>query len=102
LPSTKRPFGGVHQQHDPVHHVEGALHLAAEIRVAGRVHDVDLHALVDDGRVLGHDGDAFFALEIEAVHDALGDLLVGAENPALPEHGIHQGRLAVVDVGDDG
>ena len=29
-------------------------------------------------------------------------LLVGAEDAALPEHGVDQGGLAVVDVGDDG
>ena len=31
-----------------------------------------------------------------------GDLLAIAEDFALPEHGIHQRRLAEVDVGDDG
>ena len=39
------PFGGVHQEQDAVHHVQGALHFAAEIGVARGVHDVDLDAL---------------------------------------------------------
>ena len=33
---------------------------------------------------------------------ALAYLLVGAEDPALAEEGVDEGRLAVVDVGDDG
>ena len=92
----------VHQQQHAVHQGQRPLHLAAEVGVAGRVHDVDLHALVVDGRVLGHDRDALLALEVDRVHDPLGHVLVGAEDAGLPEHGVHQGGLAVVDVGDDG
>ena len=38
----QRAFAGVHQQHHAVHHLQRALHFAAEIAVAGRVDDVDL------------------------------------------------------------
>ena len=55
-----------------------------------------------DGRVLGEDGDAALPLQVVRVHDALGDSLVGAEDAALAEHGVDEGGLAVVDVGDDG
>ena len=98
----QRPFGGVHQQHDPVHQVQGALHLAAEIGVARGVDDVDLHPFVGDGHVLGHDGDALFPLQVHAVHHPFDHLLVFPEDAALPEHGIRQGGLAVVHVGDNG
>src|SRR5208282_1717210 len=74
---------------------------AAKIGVSGRVDDVDFHAAVEDGRVLGEDGDAALAFEIVGVHDALGDGLVVAEGAALAEHGVDQRGLAVVDVGDD-
>ena len=37
-------FGGIDQQHHAVDHGEDALHLAAEIGVAGRIDDVDAHA----------------------------------------------------------
>ena len=57
---------------------------------------------VGDGGVLGQDRDALFALEVGRVHHPLGDLFVGAEDPGLAEHGVHQGRLAVVNVGDYG
>src|SRR4030095_678099 len=57
--------------------------------------------LVVDGRVLGHDRDALLALQVHRVHDSLGDGLVLAEEPRLPEHGVDQRGLAVVDVGDD-
>ena len=84
----QRAFRRVHEQQDAVHEGERPLDLAAEVGVAGRVHDVDLHALVVDGRVLGHDGDALLPLEVDRVHDALDHVLVGAEDAGLPEHGV--------------
>ena len=98
----QRAFRGVHEQQHAVHHLEGALHFAAEVRVAGRVHDVDLHAVVVQGRVLGHDRDPALALEVDVVHDALLDAFVVAEGAALAEQRVHERGLAVVDVGDDG
>ena len=38
----QRAFAGVDEQHDAIDHAQGALDFAAEIAVAGRVHDVDL------------------------------------------------------------
>ena len=61
-----------------------------------------LVSLIEDGGVLGEDGDAALALELVRVHDALGDGLIGAEGAGLAEHGVDEGGLAVVDVGDDG
>ena len=93
---------GVDQQEDAVDHGQAPLDLAAEVGVAGGVDDVDLDPVVDDGGVLGQDGDALLPLEITRVHDPLVDRLVGPERPRLPEHGVDQGGLAVVDVGHDG
>ena len=59
-------------------------------------------SLIVNGGVLRHDGDPALALEIVAVHRALGDALVGAERAALMEERIDQRGLAVVDVRDDG
>ena len=98
----QRPLGGVHQEQHAVDHVEGPLHLAAEVGVAGRVDDVDLDPAVPDGRVLGEDRDALLALQVHRVHHALGHVLVGAEGAGLPEHGVDQGRLPMIDVGHDG
>jgi hypothetical protein len=95
-------FRRVHEEEHPVHESEGAFHLAPEVGVAGRVHDIDLHVLVVDGRVLRHDRDALLALEVDGIHDPLHHVLVGAEDARLPQHGVDEGRLAVVDVGDDG
>ncbi len=55
-----------------------------------------------DSGVLCEDRDPLFALQVGRVHHALGDLFVGAEHPGLAEHPVHQGRLAVVNVGDYG
>ena len=98
----QRAFAGVDQQHDAVDHLERAFDFAAEIAVAGRVDDVDLDVVIEDGGVLGQNRDAALALQIVGVHDALDEVLVGAKSAALPEHGVNQRGLAVVDVGDDG
>ena len=98
----QRAFGRVHEQHDAVDHRQRPLDLAAEVGVARRVHDVDQDVPVVHGRVLGHDGDAALALEVDVVHHAIGDLLIGAVHPALLEQRVHERGLAVVDVGDDG
>ena len=41
----QRAFARVDQQHDAIHHLERAFHFAAEIAVAGRIHNVDLRAV---------------------------------------------------------
>ena len=60
-----------------------------------------LIARVGDGRVLGQDRDALLTLEVHRVHDPIRELLVGTESPRLAEHGVDEGGLAVIDVGDD-
>ena len=108
-------LGGVDEQHDTVHHRETALDLATEVGVAGGVDDVDHHAVVADalhvlgGRaavvhsgVLREDGDALLPLEVTGVHRPFVHLRVFTEHPGLVEHRVHEGRLAMVDVGHDG
>ena len=97
-----RPLGRVDQHQRPVGHPQHALHLAAEVGVAGRVDEVDLHAVVVEGDVLGQDRDAPLALQVVRVEDAIADELAGAELAALAQQAIDQRRLAVIDVGDDG
>ena len=92
----------IHQQQHPVHHVQHTLHLAAEIRMAGGVDDVDLDAVVAYGGVLRQNGDAPLTLQVVAVHDTLRYILILPECAALLEHFVHQGGFAVVTVGDDG
>jgi hypothetical protein len=55
-----------------------------------------------DRSVFRQDRDAALALEIGVVHGALGDALVQAVGPALPQQAVHQRGFAMVDVGDDG
>ena len=95
-------FGRIDQHQRPVGHPQHALHLAAEIGVAGRVDDVDLHAAVGDGDILGQDRDAPLALQVVGVEDLLADQLRIAVPAALAQHAIDERRLAVVDVGDNG
>jgi hypothetical protein len=119
LRSTKRVWGSGPSEASTsssarVDHRQRALHLATEVGVPGvsttlTVTDVRPVSVVSpvgerdlDGGVLREDGDAALALEVVGVHDALVDVLVGAEGPGLPQHRVDQGGLAVVDVGDDG
>ena len=94
-------FGGVDQQQHALDHLQHALDLAAEVGVAGRVDDVEFDAVVLDRRVLGQDRDTALFFERVRVHGPRFEVLAFAEEAALPEHGIDQRRLAVVDVGDD-
>jgi hypothetical protein len=75
----QRALAGVDEQQHAVDHRQPALDLAAEVGVAGRVDDVELHPAVADRGVLGQDRDALLALEVHRVHDALGHVLIGAE-----------------------
>ena len=97
-----RAFKGVHQQQHAADHLQHALYLAGEVRVAGGVHDVDLRVAVVHGRVLRQNRDAALALQVVGVHHAVGNLLVRTEYAALLQHLVHQRGLAVVDVGDNG
>ena len=97
----ERPLRSVDEQEDTVHHRECPLHLTAEVGVARRVHDVDADVAPVDRRVLGEDGEAPLALDGVGVHHPLGHVLVRAEDAALPQERVDEGRLPVVDVGDD-
>ena len=95
-------LGGVHQQDDAVDHLQDALHLAAKVGVARGVHNVDLGVPVGDGGILGHNGDTALPLQIVGVHDPVHHFLILPIDAALLQHGVHQGGLAVVNVGNDG
>ena len=97
----QRAFGGVHQHHDAIDHVQDALDLAAEIGVARRVDDVDARVLPDDRRALGKNGDAALALQVVGIHRALSNALALAERTGLLEQFVDQRGFAVVDVGDN-
>ena len=92
---------GAGQQQHRVDHAEHALHLAAEIGVAGRVDHVDVDALVVEGGVLGVDRDAALALEVFRVHHALGGRVLRRQRAGLAQQAVEQRRLAVIDVRDD-
>ena len=91
----------IHQEEHSVGHVEDALDLTSEIAMSGSVYDVDLDPLVDNGDVLGQDGDATLALKVVVVEDELSEIFGLADKVGLIDHAIDQRGLAVVDVGDD-
>ena len=78
----------------------------------GRFRDLEMfpgHRLGGLGRTVGagipafgHDGDPALALEVDVVHHPFLDAFIVAEGAALAQERVHEGRLAVVNVGDDG
>src|SRR5262245_61367437 len=70
--------------------------------MAGRIQDIELNALVADGRVLGEDGNASLPFLVIAIHDPLGNSFIVAKDPRLPEHSVDQRGFSVIDMGDDG
>ena len=95
-------FRRVHQQNNAIDHLQNAFHLAAEVGMARRVHNVDLGVTVLNGGVFGQNGDAALPLQIVGVHHPFHCLLILTVYAALLEHLIHQRGLAVVDVGNNG
>ena len=103
----QRALGRVDQQQHPVHHGQPALHLTAEIRMPRGVDHIDdrdgsIGVMAVHGGVLGQDGDALFPLQVAGVHHAVLHFAAFVQGAGLPQHRVDQGRLAVVDVGDDG
>ena len=98
----QRPLRGVDEQHHAVHHRQRPLDFPAEIRVTRGIDDVDQEVFVVDRGVLREDGDAALALEVGVVHHPIGHLLIGTKGAALPQQRVDEGRLAMVDVRDDG
>ena len=70
--------------------------------MAWRVDEVDLRSLPLDGDVLREDRDTAFLLEIVGVEDPFAGELAGSKLSALAKQAVDEGRLAVVDVGEDG
>ena len=95
-------LAGIHQQQHPVDELQGAFHLAAEVTVAGRIDDINSYSAIRNGGVFRQDGDAALPLELAGVHNAFHRGLAPAENATLPEHGVYQRGLAMVNVRDDG
>ena len=95
------PLARIDQEEHTVDHRQTTFDLAPEVGVARRVDDVHLRVADLDRRVLGEDRDALLALEVHRVHDSLGHVLIRPEGAGLPEQGVDERRLAVVDVRDD-
>ncbi len=94
-------LGRINQQHHAIDHLQDAFDLSTKVSVAGRVHDIDFHIAIMDGRVLRHDRNATLALKIHRIHDALTHLFVLAKGPGLAQHRVNQRGLAVIDVSNN-
>ncbi len=97
----QRALGRIDEQHDAVDHRQRPLDLTTEVGVPGRVDEVDLRAPPRDRCRLCEDRDAALALLVVRVHDAVDDRLVLTKHPGRAEHGVDEGGLPVVDMGDE-
>ena len=95
-------FHGINQQQHAIDHVHDALDLAAKVGVAGRIHNVDGYIVVDNARILGQNRNPALTLQIIRVEHTLLHLLVGAKDLGQAQHAVHQSRLAMIDMGDNG
>src|SRR5699024_6094849 len=97
----------------PVHHGQASFDLTAEVGVPRGVDHVDTYTLTGTGflrgralvvhrGVLGQDRDALLPLQVTAVHHPFAAGAALADGAGLARHGIDEGCLTVVDVGDDG
>ncbi len=99
------PLAGVHHQQRPLAGGQRPGHLVGEVDVAGSVDQVQLIGAAVPGRVghphrLGLDGDAPLPLQVQAVED-LRLHVPGRDRAGALQEPVRQGRLAMVDVGDD-
>ena len=84
---------------------EAARDFIGEVDMAGRVHEVELIGLaIARGVVEAHglrlDGDAALLLNVHIIKHLLGHLAVG-QPPAMLDQPVGEGRLAMVDMGND-
>ena len=97
-----RAFDGVDQQQNRVDHRQNALDLAAEVGMAGRIDDVDEEIAPPDCCILRNNGDAPLFFQIVGIHHPDRQSGGPAERAGLVEELVHKGRLAMIDMGDDG
>ena len=92
----------VYYEQNSIDHLHDALDLAAKIRVARRIDDIDPITVPLKRSVLRANGDPFLAFEIHGIHHPLLGLLVGAESSGLTQQLIDKRGLAVIDVRNNG
>ena len=97
-----RTVVGIHHQKDAIDHLHDPLDFSAKIGVPGSIDNVHVITVPAKGRIFRANGNALFSLEIHGIHDPLIHLLICAKRPRLLEQLVHQGRLAVVHVRNDG
>jgi hypothetical protein len=96
-----RSLCGVHEEQDPVDECERPLDLPAEVGVAGRVDQVDLHALPLIDAALARIVIPALPLLIVGVHDPIDRLLVRGEHARRLQHGVDERGLSVIDMRDE-
>src|SRR5699024_11479231 len=57
-------FHRIHQQQYTIHHRQDALLLATKVCVAGRIDNIDVHAFVLHGAILGQNGNAALTFDV--------------------------------------
>ena len=94
------PLRRVDDEHGPFARLQRARDLVGEVHMTRRIDQVQLMALPGHAHRLGLDRDPPLALEIHRIEQLLAHVAVGHGVREL-QNPVGQGRLPVVDVGDD-
>ena len=97
-----RSLRSIHQKDYAVDHFQNPFHLAAEVRVAGGIYNIDFYPFIQNRGVFREDGNASFPFQVSRVHHPFLYHLIFVVFTTLLEHLIHQSCFSVVNVGDDG
>jgi hypothetical protein len=97
----KRSFSCIDKENDAVDHRECTLNLAAEIRVARGIDEVDLNVIPRHRSGLRKDRDASLTFLIVGVHDSVDNSSVVAEGTCGSKQSVDKGGLTVINVSDE-
>ena len=91
----------VDQQQHAVDHGQYAFHFAAEIGMAGGIHDIDMRVLILHRAVLGQNSDATLFFKIVRVHHPFRNVLMRGKRARLTQHLVDQRGLAMINVSNN-
>ena len=75
----------IYHQDNTVYHLQDTFYLAAEVRMAWGVDDVDFGIFVINSCIFGKNRDTTFPFDIVGVHDTFLDFLIRTEYTALTQ-----------------
>ena len=95
------PLKGVHQQQNPICHVQNTLYLTTKIGVTRGIYNIDFCVFVNNGNVFGNNGDSTLPFQVVVIQYQVALVLIFSEQLAMVHNFINQGSFTVVYVCND-